>query len=123
MTNILCAVIAVLATNWTTVSRTIPIDNSPPGITYAVMRYGVLNQVGVRVTNYVANIVWKEKASAIVLESVPDASGQRLERSITDTSSGLSTDCYQQMPYAPELHWTPTVVTNSSARLMQLNIN
>jgi len=90
MTNIIATVIAVLATNWVTVSRTTPVVPNE-ALLYAVMRYDTLNQTGTVVTNYMARIVWNGKTNEFVLESVTAANRKPETRSIS------------VLPYAPFL--------------------
>lgn len=113
MTNLLCAVIVTLLTNWTTVSRTVPVLGNP---LWAVHRDVMLNQVGQRVTNYVAIVAWKGKTNEVVFESIPDATGERLERSVPEPNGGAGgifvnpavlsdNPVIRFQPYQPVIHW------------------
>jgi len=121
MTNLICAVIVTLATNWTTVSRTTPVMNHPQGMIYAVHLTTMLNQVGTRVTNYVALVAWKGRTNEVVLESVSDAAQEKLERSVPEpqgwppTASSTSDTLY--MPYNPSINWTHGYLVMTNANL------
>lgn len=68
MTNILATISFVVVTNWLTTSITSPVV--PPSEQFnAVIRYDIENQVGARVTNTVAIIVWNGKTNQMILES------------------------------------------------------
>jgi hypothetical protein len=66
MTNIMATISLVVVTNWLTTSITSPVIDNP---TAAVMRYETENQIGARVTNTVATIVWNGKTNQMILES------------------------------------------------------
>ncbi len=87
MTNILCTVIAVLATNWMTISRTSPVV-SPSLSTLAIHIPTMANQVGIVVTNYVAQVAWKGRTNTFLLESVE--SGLPVQRRSIDEMDLLS---------------------------------
>jgi hypothetical protein len=81
MTNILATITLVVTTNWMTVSITKPVSD-PSSVVYAVNRVDTQNQIGARVTNTVATVVWKGKTNRFVLESTEVFFHGDLSRSI-----------------------------------------
>lgn len=79
MTNIVAAVVFTVTTNWVTVSVTRPVPANP---LLAIYQPEVENQIGARVTNTVALVVWKGKTNEVILESTPAFYAGALERSV-----------------------------------------
>lgn len=81
MTNIIATISLVVTTNWITTSITKPVSD-PSSAVYAVNRLDTHNQIGARVTNTVATVVWKGKTNLFILESTEVFFHGDLSRSI-----------------------------------------
>jgi len=91
MTNLLAKLVVVLATNWVTVSRTMPVVPLEQWWN-AIYISATLNQVGTITTNYLAEVVWKGKTNQVLLESVPVAGQAPLNRSIAEAGQSIYQD-------------------------------
>jgi hypothetical protein len=66
MTNVIATISLVVVTNWVTTSVTRPVCDQPGCL---VIHCDTEHQMGARVTNTVATIVWGGKTNQMVLES------------------------------------------------------
>lgn len=67
MTNIVASIVIGLSTNWSTVSKTVPVCNMVGCI---VAHPTTLNQVGVVTTNKYAVFAYKDKKHKVLLEEL-----------------------------------------------------
>ncbi len=92
MTNLVATLIFVAVTNWTTVSRTVPVCDQ---VGCLVIHYNTLHQVGSIGTNLVARIEWKEKRFDMLLEqgqfqTVPTLTRDEIESPFIYVTNGVS---------------------------------
>ena len=77
MTNVIATIAIVVTTNWVTTSVTSPVCGQPGCL---VIHYDTEHQVGARVTNTIATIMWNGRTHQMVLESTSPFYGGDLKR-------------------------------------------